>query len=515
MLRKGPIPGAERTELQKKNDLKRLMDGLDFENYEYPFLKEELKKHNSQLTIKCKRHNHIFKQSREYHIHNRKYCCPLGEKEEQFINLINNLNKSFPDGRYTIKFEDYCNPIRDGKSYYDFKFKGYCNIHNIEFWTRTCAIKKGNCSCPECIKELVHDSSKFHKIKRTKELKEQMTLLVNSGMDDTEISKELGCNRTMASKIRNEFKLSRGLDKKIENRLEKIRKLSVEGKTLPEISKILNIPTHVLRGNCINHDIPINFVGHSYEYNKDWKLVYTKEELLEKLYSGTSGSEIAEEIGINETSLYQYFREIGIFYNEVNTERRRLRSLEIKDLVDKGYIMKDICFFLRTSRKIINNVAQEFGIELVKGNRSEGELQVEKYLKDNNISFKEQSFQTEIEGRSTNRIYIDYVIEINDISIFIEVNGIQHYKYNSFFHRNNYINFQLQVQRDHNIREYCRNNGILFIEIPSFHLSTYLEIKEFLDKVIKEGINPGELINIESYYERPINEILNEKLDII
>ena len=46
-----------------------------------------------------------------------------------------------------------------------------------------------------------------------------------------------------------------------------------------------------------------------------------------------------------------------------------------------------------------------------------------------------------------------------------EYNGIQHYKYSTYFHKNNEA-FMNQKYRDDMKRRMCKDNGITLIEVP-------------------------------------------------
>jgi len=52
-----------------------------------------------------------------------------------------------------------------------------------------------------------------------------------------------------------------------------------------------------------------------------------------------------------------------------------------------------------------------------------------------------------------------------ELRLAVEYNGIQHYKYNKFFHRNN-DHFLTQKYRDDMKRRMCKEYGITLIEVP-------------------------------------------------
>ena len=104
----------------------------------------------------------------------------------------------------------------------------------------------------------------------------------------------------------------------------------------------------------------------------------------------------------------------------------------------------------------------------------------------------------EIIGKNSNLVRIDYRFKFKNKEIWIEVNGKQHYEEVYRFHQ--YCSLEKQLQRDQNVRDYCRRNNILLIEIP-YTLDTYEKVKEFLDKVILQGIDSNTLIDYKSLYK--------------
>lgn len=134
--------------------------------------------------------------------------------------------------------------------------------------------------------------------------------------------------------------------------------------------------------------------------------------------------------------------------------------------------------------------------------KSHGESFTERWLIENNIlSYKyNESITGLIKGRFSNKVIIDFQINYINKIIWIEYNGEQHYRYRSDFFHKNKIGFKNQLKRDQNIRNYCKDNNILLIEIP-YTYNTYEKVKEFLDKVILQGIDPNILIDYKSLYK--------------
>jgi hypothetical protein len=75
-----------------------------------------------------------------------------------------------------------------------------------------------------------------------------------------------------------------------------------------------------------------------------------------------------------------------------------------------------------------------------------------------------------------NRRYIvDFFIQIKDKKIIIEYNGRQHYMPVRFIgmpESQKYEAFQKQTMRDNQLREYCKNNNIILLEIPYYWKDT-------------------------------------------
>ena len=84
----------------------------------------------------------------------------------------------------------------------------------------------------------------------------------------------------------------------------------------------------------------------------------------------------------------------------------------------------------------------------------------------------------------------DFNLELDcydpELKIAVEYNGIQHYQYIPFFHKNKEA-FLNQKYRDDMKRRICRENGILLIEVP--HTIKIEHIKEFIETaLINNGI---------------------------
>lgn len=68
-----------------------------------------------------------------------------------------------------------------------------------------------------------------------------------------------------------------------------------------------------------------------------------------------------------------------------------------------------------------------------------------------------------IQLRKSEVLFLDFYVPL--IKKCIEVHGEQHYKFNRFFHKT-MLGFVRSRKRDVEKREWCTNNGILYIELP-------------------------------------------------
>lgn len=90
-------------------------------------------------------------------------------------------------------------------------------------------------------------------------------------------------------------------------------------------------------------------------------------------------------------------------------------------------------------------------------------------------------------------VIIDFKLEYNNKIFFIEYNGEQHYTW-TYFHKTK-EDFEGQLRRDQNIRDYCSSSGITLIEIPFMYYNQN-RINTLLDEIILNNKNPNDLIKI-------------------
>lgn len=104
-----------------------------------------------------------------------------------------------------------------------------------------------------------------------------------------------------------------------------------------------------------------------------------------------------------------------------------------------------------------------------------------------------------------NTITVDFFITFMNNKYILEINGDQHYKEIKYFGGKK--RFEKQKIRDNSLKEYCKRNHIIFIEVPI--LGTFktnkrlLEIKNSILKIFKENIiNQEKIDNIFSIFKK-------------
>ena len=65
--------------------------------------------------------------------------------------------------------------------------------------------------------------------------------------------------------------------------------------------------------------------------------------------------------------------------------------------------------------------------------------------------------------KSPEKIYVDFYIK--ELNLIIEYDGAQHFKFNKYYHRDNYKTYINQVNRDKCLNEYCKSNSIKLLRI--------------------------------------------------
>lgn len=133
---------------------------------------------------------------------------------------------------------------------------------------------------------------------------------------------------------------------------------------------------------------------------------------------------------------------------------------------------------------------------------SRGENFVSRWLDKNNIEYLEGKRVDGVSGRNADYVFPDFQITFNNIKYWIEYNGPQHYevreKYNIFTH--SISDFEKQLLRDKSVRDYCKSNNIVLIEIP-YTFNNYKRVEEFLNKVLIGGVDPYTFVDYFSLFK--------------
>lgn len=130
---------------------------------------------------------------------------------------------------------------------------------------------------------------------------------------------------------------------------------------------------------------------------------------------------------------------------------------------------------------------------------SRGERLVSRWLQENNIENNISERYIKDIKRTVGGIIVDFAIYYNNTKIWIEYNGVQHYRSDIDFYGRSNEEFQIQLNRDQQIRDYCTKNNIKLIEVP-YTIKSYKRISEFLRKTIIEGEDPNQLVDYKSLY---------------
>lgn len=135
---------------------------------------------------------------------------------------------------------------------------------------------------------------------------------------------------------------------------------------------------------------------------------------------------------------------------------------------------------------------------------SYGEEYVSRWLNSYNIQYISRALVRDIEGKTkgSHIVRVDFCLDnYNGKTIWIEYNGIQHYRKVKHFHSNDIgRSFEDQLRRDENVRQYCKENNILFIEIPYIY-NTYEKVEQLLNKVIINNEDINTIIDYSKLYK--------------
>lgn len=104
------------------------------------------------------------------------------------------------------------------------------------------------------------------------------------------------------------------------------------------------------------------------------------------------------------------------------------------------------------------------------------------------------------------KVSIDFQVKKDNQEYWIEYNGSQHYVFRETEYRRKESKFgkpdrfKHQIERDKSIREYCKKNSIILIEIPYTYQSTK-KVTEILTKILIDKESPEKIIDLSRFQE--------------
>ena len=137
---------------------------------------------------------------------------------------------------------------------------------------------------------------------------------------------------------------------------------------------------------------------------------------------------------------------------------------------------------------------------------SSGELMVFNWLRQNGFEegidflhdrgYVPVNNDTNLVGKNSKIVRIDFQLTYEGKIYWIEYNGEQHYFDYEFF-RKGENSFEKCQKRDNAVKDYCKNNNIIFIEIP-YTYNIYKDISKILSDIIFDKLDPADVINLDN-----------------
>lgn len=176
----------------------------------------------------------------------------------------------------------------------------------------------------------------------------------------------------------------------------------------------------------------------------------------------------------NETKYYKYYTEFKTIHgNDIEIKEKKYK-------VEEKFLVKcNICNHKwKTNFK---KLREGKGCSLCKS--SKGEKAINKYLLDNNYSFKREY---RFENTEISLLRFDFAVDLNNKLYLIEFDGKQHFNIESQFGDNNKEEkFNKIVANDKKKDKYCKDNNIPLLRIPYWEfdnieklLSKFLTLEE-------------------------------------
>lgn len=104
----------------------------------------------------------------------------------------------------------------------------------------------------------------------------------------------------------------------------------------------------------------------------------------------------------------------------------------------------------------------------IRANASKGNSKIESWLMEAGLDFEKEKRFSDCKDKKS--LPFDFYVRLNDADVLIEFQGRQHYQPVDFFNKSDDTNrnqlFEINKKHDFIKKQYCKDNNIVFIEIP-------------------------------------------------
>ena len=414
---KTPLNIVNKKENQKNTFFKK---AKKIHGDKYDYSESEYINSSTKIKIKCNTCGNIFYQSPAFHLLG--HGCPVCGNEKEY-NVVD----------WDKELDNLKNYLASGKKYEEIGRIYGCSGHQVGVISRKYGI--------DTIKTELET-------KQWEEERKEFIGYLESGMNETEISKKLNLSVSFISSKLKTLKINfedyfhpRYID--FLDKSDEIRNLLLKGENIKSISRILG----------------------------------TTRDVIDRV--------ILEKIDMES----------------INNQRNKILLDKITKLVDKGYNISTMSEILNISTCSLSKFIKENNIK-VKASISKGEYYVSVFLENKIELFTEVNMHNRHDDVISSLIFVDFeLVDKNNKRIIIEYNGDQHYRFVKKFHRTK-NRFLRRLHRDEMLRKYCSENNIYYIEIP-FMYNTQDKVNEFLEKTLIQGIDQNTLVDYKSLYKLP------------
>lgn len=442
------------------------------------------KKTGNPIGEKITNYDYLIRKMRDYD----KTPLNVNNKRENQKNTFFKKAKEIHGDKYDYSESEYINSST--------KIKIKCNTcGNIFYQTPASHIfNNTGHGCPVCGNE-----KEYNVVDWDKELDNLKNYLA-SGKKYEEIGRIYGCSGHQVGVISRKYGIDTIKTELETKQWEEERKEFIgyleSGMNETEISKKLNLSVSFISSKL--KTLKINF--EDYFHPKYLDFLDRSDEIEKLLINGNSIAFISRMFGTTREVIDRIVLE-KIDMEFVNSQKNKNLLDKVNKLVNKGYNISTISEILNLSFYVLRKLIKENNIK-VKASISKGEYYVSVFL-DNNIDlFTEINMHNKHDDIIKSLVYVDFeIIDKQNKRIIIEYNGDQHYRFIKKFHKTK-ERFMKKLHRDEMLRKYCSDNNIYYIEIP-FMYNTQSKVNEFLEKTLIQGIDQNTLVDYKSLYKLP------------